>query len=135
MALVESNWNPTSRQLRQFGALSVLALPCMAWLASANPPMIGLTALVGSLIAIVSWMAPKAIAPLFLACMILAMPIGFLVGELALLLLFGLLFVPMAIAFRLLGRNRLQLRLDRSSTSYWQTKERPKHVSSYFRQS
>ena len=32
MKLVEINWNPTDRQLRQFGMIALVALPALGWL-------------------------------------------------------------------------------------------------------
>ncbi len=52
MALIETNWNPTSRQLRQFGGLCLVALPLLGWLWSASSTMIATLAGIGLLIAV-----------------------------------------------------------------------------------
>ena len=32
MKLIEINWQPTDRQLRQFGVICLVALPALGWL-------------------------------------------------------------------------------------------------------
>ncbi len=135
MALIEVNWSPGSRQLRQFGVLSAFVLPWIAWLWSASLTTIGIAAGLGFAIAVSSLVWPRVVAPLFLGAILLAMPIGIVIGELAMLLIFLLVFLPIGILFRLMGRDRLQIRLDRSPRSYWQPKAQPKNLSSYFHQS
>ena len=41
--------------------------------------------------------------------------------------------VPVGLAFRLFGRDPLQLKMDRHSSTYWQPKKQPRDVRSYFR--
>ena len=89
--------------------------------------------LVGSLVAILSFAWPAAIKPLFVGLMMAAAPIGMVVGELAMLLLFLGVFLPISVIFRLIGRDALRLKIDKNATTYWQPKTEPKHVSSYYR--
>jgi len=135
MALLENNWNPSSRQLRQFGGLCLVALPLLAWLWSGSSTVIAILLLIGSLIAIVAWVYPKAIAPLFVGLMLITMPIGMVVGELAMFLIYMTVFLPIGIYFRITSRDRLRLKLDRQATTYWQPKRQPSSVASYYRQS
>jgi hypothetical protein len=53
-----------------------------------------------------------------------------------LLLLFYLVFTPMAFVFRLRGRDSLHLKARAAATgTYWQPKPRPGAAADYFRQS
>jgi len=135
MALLETNWNPSSRQLRQFGGLCLVLLPLLAWLWSGNSTVITILAMIGSLIALIAWVYPKAIAPLFVGLMLITMPIGMVVGELAMFLIYMTVFLPIGIYFRITSRDRLRLKLDRQATTYWQPKRQPSSVASYYRQS
>ena len=135
MALVNINWKPTNRQLRQFGAASVVALPAIAWLWNANTSVVGILALVGLCIAIIALVVPKAVKPIYLTLTILALPIGLVVGELSMLLIYYFLMLPIGIVFRLSRRDALQVAINRNAPTYWQAKKHPTGIGSYYRQS
>lgn len=135
MTLLETNWNPSSRQLRQFGGLCLVALPLLGWLWSGSSTVITTLTVIGALIAIAAWVYPKSIAPLFVALMLITAPIGMVVGELAMYLIYMTVFLPIGIFFRITSRDRLQMKIDRRAASYWQPKRQPKSVASYYRQS
>lgn len=135
MALLETNWKPSTRQLRQFGSMCLLMLPLLAWLWSGSLTLIAWLAAVGLLIALASWVVPKIVAPLFIGLMLITLPIGLVISELAMLLIYMTVFLPIGIIFRLRSRDRLQLKIDRQCKSYWQPKPQPKSVASYYRQS
>jgi hypothetical protein len=135
MMLVEINWKPTVRQLRQFGLTCLVALPTLGWLWGGSGPVIGWLAAVGLGLALAGLIWPRSVRPLFLALMIVTIPIGTVVGELAMLLIYLAVFFPMAIIFRLMKRDALQRSFDRQAASYWQPKECPRPPASYYRQS
>ena len=134
MALVEINWNPPDRQLRQFGVVSLFALPLIGLLWKASLPTIGLLAGVGLTVAIVSLVFPRVVRPIFVGLSILTIPLGIVVGEIVLLSVFVLVFCPMGLIFRLIGRDSLRLRRG-NTDSYWQAKRQPRDAASYYRQS
>lgn len=135
MSLIDANWSPTDRQLRQFGVICLFALPIVGWVWGANPRLLGILALVGAGLAAVGWIAPRAIKPVFVVLMVLAIPIGWVIGELAMLLIYFGLFLPIGLAFKLIGRDALALKLNRGAATYWQEKAKPRSPSSYYRQS
>jgi hypothetical protein len=120
MTLVKVNWNPTPRQLRQFAMLCLVALPMAGWLWSAGFAVEMALFALGAAIALAGWVYPPAVRPLFLALSFAAAPIGIVLGELALLVIYLAVFLPMGLCFRLLRRDALRLRLDRSDKTYWQ---------------
>ena len=134
MPLVEFNWNPATRQLKQFGWLALVLLPLVAWFWGATILWIGICAGIGLLLALVGSIAPKFLKPVFVGLSLILMPIGLVVGELLLILIFLLIFLPIGLVFRMLGRDRLQRTLDRSQATYWQKKEMPTDLKRYFRQ-
>ncbi len=134
MALVDLNWNPTDRQLRQFGGVSLFALPLLGWLWGGSPTLIGTTAVIGAVLAVLAWFVPAVIKPLFIGLSIAALPIGIVVGEVILFTVFALVFLPMGIVFRLTGRDSLKLR-SRTAVTYWSEKSQPRNAASYYRQS
>ncbi len=135
MKLVEINWNPSARQLRQFAGIGLLALPLLGYFWTHNLTVVGWLAALAAVIALAGWFKPALIKPLFLGLTLIAAPIGMLLGELAMLLVYFGMFLPVGLVFRLLGRDELQLKADRGATTYWQPKKQPKDVASYYRQS
>ena len=144
--MIELNHNPRPKQLRQFGVGLMLALPVLGWLFSGRAGLSSTwepfhTSLLAALAAgglasgAMAWLSPRVLKPIYLAAMYAAFPIGFVVGEVILLLIYFLVFLPFAIVFRLIGRDALNRRLDRGAGSYWSPKEQPRDVRSYYRQS
>ncbi|QDU62996.1 hypothetical protein Pan216_38700 [Planctomycetes bacterium Pan216] len=134
MKLIGMNWSPNDRQLRQFGLIAAVALPLIAWLWGGGSGWIVAGGAVGTALAAIGWLAPRALKPLFLGLSLVTLPIGLVVGELVLAAIYFGLFMPIAILFRLVGRDALERRIDRSATTYWQPKKRPAGPASYFNQ-
>lgn len=135
MALVTINWKPTDRQLRQFGLICLLALPTIGWIWShGNRSVTLILAAVGVVAAAIGMLFPRALKPVFIGLSVLTIPIGMVVGELAMALIFFGAFVPIALLFRLLKRDRLQLKANKNTRSYWLEKPQPQEAASYFRQ-
>jgi hypothetical protein len=135
MKLVEINWQPTDLQLLQFGLVCFVALPAIAWLWGASLSVIAILATIGLAISLVGMIAPPALKYLFLALSLVTTPIGVVVGELAMLVIYFGCFLPIGIVFRVFRRDALTLKLDRNATSYWESKKQPTSLASYYRQS
>ncbi len=135
MTLVEINWNPTNRQLRQFGVISLCALPFLGWLWGGGLQLVAVLAVLGLVLALVAAAAPQAMKPVYLALTIAAIPIGMVIGELAMLMIFFGIFFPVGLIFRLLKRDALQLKIDHRASTYWQSKKKADGIRSYYRQS
>lgn len=135
MKLVEFNWNPTNRQLRQFGVICLFALPLLGWLWNGGPHTLIILAVVGFIIAGASMVLPATMKPVFIALMIAATPIGMVLSELAMLLIYYAVFLPIGLAFRLARRDALHMKLDRNKDTYWQPVDTLRDVASYYRQS
>src|ERR1051326_4621008 len=96
MQFSDINRNPNQRTLRQFAALLILILGGMAawkgnYAAAAVVAAIGLLGLA----------IPAALRPIYVAWMIVAFPIGWLVSHVMLAVLYFVLFLPLGILFRL----------------------------------
>ena len=134
MKLIQANWNPAPRQLRQFAATCLIVAPLLGWLWGAPSDVLFGLAVAGLIVGLVGFAMPVSVKPLYLTLMAVTAPIGMILGELAMLTIYFGLFLPMGLIFRLLRRDALQLKLDRSRPSYWQPKPQPKHITSYYRQ-
>lgn len=134
MSLVQLNWNPEDRQLKQFGLLSLVLFPFVTWIWGASWTAIGVSAAIGAGFAALGIVAPRVLKPVFLGLSLILMPIGIVVGEILLFLVYVTVIVPIGIIFRLMGRDRLQLKFDRECESYWQDKHLPSSPSRYYQQ-
>ena len=71
--------------------------------------------------------------PVFVGWMMLAFPLSWLVSHIALAIVFYGFFTPLALVFRLSGRDPLALK-RRNTESYWQPRPQATDVRRYFRQ-
>lgn len=132
---VKLNLDPGDRQLRQFAVTCLIAFPLVTWLWTRQMPPTGWAAAVGLTVGGVGIWKPALVRPIFVVLSLVTFPIGLVVGELAMLLVFLLAFVPLAIVFRLIGRDRLQRRgRTVESKSFWQERPATTKIESYFRQ-
>jgi hypothetical protein len=77
---------------------------------------------------------PPSIRWLFVGLMTVAFPVGWLVSQLMLALMFYLVLTPIALVFRLTGRDVLQRKPAPGRSTFWLPKRMPTDVRSYFRQ-
>ena len=132
--MIEINWHPNDRQVRNFGLTSLAALPLATalWTRGSLPAVVYAAAVGGLLSAIgIAW--PRGLRPLLVAMNLLSVPLALLIHDLVLSLAFFVVVVPAGMVLRLFGRDPLQLKIDRKAASYWQPKKRPRDVRSYFR--
>jgi hypothetical protein len=134
MNLLELNSQPSDRQLRQFASLATLVLPLVGWLWGAAGLLLAALALAGLLFGVTGLARPKRIRPLYVGILLVTKPIGMLVGELAMLLIYFGVLLPIGLIFRIAGRDALRLKLDPEASSYWSAKTQPRGSASYYRQ-
>ena len=128
--------NPTAETLRQFAAAWLLFFGLVAVREyhrghHLTGEIVGVVAVVVGAIGLIK---PPCVRWIFVTWMVLAFPIGWLISQLMMLLMYYVILTPVALLLRLTGRDLL-LRKPRSNrSSYWVPKSRPRDVSSYFRQ-
>ncbi len=135
MALAKVEWHPSDRQLRQFAVCLAVALPAFLWFwMDSQWAIVASAAGIGAAVAIVGWWRPRWLAPLFVGLSLAVWPVGWLVSELLLLVVFLLLFWPMGWLRRSLGGDPLERNFNREAESYLRPKAQPPDAGSYFRQ-
>ncbi len=134
MKLIAINRNPSARQLRQFAALCIVALPLLVWLWGGSSQGIRIAGVTGLLSGIAGLVRPSLIKPIFLLLMYLTAPIGIVMGELILMLIYFVVFLPIALLFRISGRDALRLRGDPKAKSWWIVRGQPRSAAGYYRQ-
>jgi hypothetical protein len=135
--MIAINWNPDRRELRQFSiALLVFtgAIGGILWW-KLGPNRISQTLWFGGpLLAALGLVVPKAIRPVFVGLSLLAFPIGYVVGFVALALVYYLLITPIGLVFRLLGRDPLHRKPDSALGTYWISRGETPPAKRYFQQ-
>lgn len=116
------NWSPDEKILRQFGWISLAGfgvLASVAWFKFGSQPMTITLGVLAVLTPVVGSINPKALKFLYVGLSLISYPIGFAVSNLVLLLIFFLVFTPLALIFKLIGRDELRLHLDPEASTYW----------------
>ena len=144
--MIEIDWHPDDRVLRQFGIIALFGfsfLAAIAWwellifsggLGEARPIVTGVFGGLAGLSAFFSLVAPRANLPIYLGLTILSYPIGFVLSYVIMGFLFFVMLTPVGLFFRLTGYDPLHRKFDRDATTYW-TNSRPRRgKESYFRQ-
>ena len=133
--MLDINWNPSRRELRQFAAIW---LPAFAAFAGTVIYRAGgvTTALViwalAALITAVGLAAPRRIKPLFVGWMAAAYPIGWLVSHVILGVIYYAVFTFVGLVMRVFRYDPM----DRSAggTTYWKRRTERTDSAAYFRQ-
>jgi hypothetical protein len=81
-----------------------------------------------------SFIQPKVLRPLFVLLMVVAFPVGFVISNVILALLFYAVFTPLALLFKVIGRDALNRKIDPNAASYWVVRDEEMPVSQRFKQ-
>ncbi len=122
MTIADFNINPSAKMLREFGIIALfgfglvgalLGLKWEAWTASYVLWALGAVSFVLALV------QPRLLLPLYVALMVVAFPIGFVISNVILLALYFGLFTPFSMVFRLIGRDTMKRKFEPEAESYW----------------
>ena len=136
------DWHPNREKLRQFGWISLGGFSLIGLVVAWRTGTFGETgtwslplALWG--LALVTWLtgllAPPLLKPLYVLLTAIALPVGLIVSNVALALIFTIFIVPLALWFRLTGRDELQRAWDTPDQSFWLKADPPRESASYYR--
>jgi fucose 4-O-acetylase-like acetyltransferase len=134
--VIELPWYPTAKQLRQFAFVAPFGFALigyMVWRHTGSRDMWIALGGFGVLLAIAGSVRPGLVRPFYLVALAVAFPIGWLVSNLAFLAMYYLLLTPLALFFRLVGRDVLVLRRRRTD-SHWIDRGRSSEPARYWRQ-
>jgi len=145
--MIQLNLSPERRVLRQFAWFGVVGLPFLTAFVVKTVTGLGWTApelwthlavLVVLGVAVVALVALELgvdllAHALFAALSIVAIPIGFVISHVLIAAVYYLVLTPIALVFRLTGRDVIGKRLDRDAASYWHQRDGDRPASSYFK--
>ena len=137
MALIEINWKPSAKEVRQFAGLCLVIFGLMGawswhrsgtidtarwfWLAAGGIGLTGLT-------------VPALVRPLYVGWMLAAFPIGWTVSHLLLGAIYFLLLTPLGIMLRLIGHDPMKRAFEPEADTYWVEHHTGGDPKTYFRQ-
>lgn len=139
MSLIEINYHPLPKQLRQFGTIALSASALLSLLLYLLKDLaLQWTLLifaVGLLIFLASLASLKLTRIIYVALIITTAPIGIVVSFTVLAAFYFLLLTPLALFFRLIGRDPLYRKFDPNAETYWLAHQSDVKPERYFRQS
>ena len=127
---------PSRKTLRQFAGLWLVFFVGIAAWRLWNGPADAITRIlltVGVVGGTVGLIWPASLRWIYTGWMIAVFPIGWTISRLTLLAMFYVVFMPVALVFRLIGRDALRLRRG-DVRSYWMAKPGAGEMSEYLRQ-
>ena len=139
--MIKLQLKPEPRVLRQFAFLAVVGLPLIAALvlrlcgafAWTHPALLGAAALGAVQLGLFLAGITAITHAVFVTIMIVAAPLGFVISHVLIAVVFDLVITPLALVFRLTGRDVLGRRLDRAATTYWTERRTARPATSYFK--
>ena len=131
-----SRWHPDRKTLTEFAeaglfVLGMLASP-LAYLR--GRPGLALTFwLAAVLIRLVGLVRPNWLGPVFVGSSLITWPIGWAISRLTLALIYLGAFAPLALLFRLIGRDALNRKADPALISYYESYQPDRGPERYLR--
>jgi hypothetical protein len=147
VAILQVNWDPDRRTLRQFGLLCLAVFGLIgAWIqwrhsflfwdmnaGTAERTSFVLWAVAGAC-GLATFAAPRALHALHTGLTLVALPIGFVISHVLLGFLFYGMFSFIGLIFRLIRRDPLTRTLERGSGTYWVPRQPVTDMRQYYRQ-
>lgn len=130
------SFDPPRKTLRQFAALWLIFFGAIAgWQYVQGRSVAALAAALAAVtIGPLGLIRPQLVRFIYVTWMVLAFPIGWVVSRVILGLMFFTIFTPVALLFRLIGRDALHRRRLPARESYWEVKTLPTDMRRYLRQ-
>jgi hypothetical protein len=142
--MIQIDWNPPKKTLRNFGLIGFVAFSVFALLihyrvgpfkkfpdsSTLRYILFGLAAYCG----VMAVAAPMALKWLYVGLTVVSYPIGFVISYIVVGVMFFLVITPIAFLFRLIGRDGLHRKFEPAASTYWIKRHPPQSVKRYFRQ-
>lgn len=144
--MIEIDWRPDDRTLKQFGFIALFGfsfLAAIAWfevlvfsfgLGEMRPIVAGGFATLAGVSTLFSLIAPRANLPIYIGLTILAYPIGFVLSHFIMGLLFFGMITPLGLIFRVIGKDPMNRRFEPAAETYWSDPRPRRAKESFFRQ-
>jgi len=139
MSLVEINWRPKHKELRNFGIIAMIASAVISLLLYVLKGLgiqwVLIISGIGFIIFLSSITSAKLTRVIYLGLTLATLPIGLVVSFLLLAIFYFLVLTPLGLVFRLVGRgDPLGRKFDSATDSYWLSRHPPEALDRYFHQ-
>jgi len=138
MSMIEINWNPKHKELRNFGIIALIASAVISlFLYIIKDVGIHWTLVIsciGFAIFLSSLISAKLTRIIYLGLTLITLPIGWIVSFILLAIFYFLVITPLALFFRLIGRDPLSRKFDPTIDSYWFKRTPPEKMDRYYHQ-
>ena len=135
---IDINWNPSTRELRQFAVIWFPAFFAlvggMIWYKFGLMQIAAIIWAVALVVSVVGYFVPAFMRVIFVGWMVAAYPIGWTISRVILTVIFFLVVTPIGLLVRLFVGDPMQRRFDKSAKSYWVRHEPSVSASRYFKQ-
>ncbi len=138
MSIIEIDFNPDRKKLRDFGIVAIIASIALSlflyffkhfaihWILI----IIG----AGLFIFLSSLISLKLTRIIYLGLTFLTYPIGYVLSYLVMGIFYFLIITPVGFIFKLAGKDPLQRKFDYAAKSYWLKRQPPDKLDRYFHQ-
>jgi hypothetical protein len=130
-------FSPSPKTLRQFAGLWIVCFGGLAlwqWLGRGHGTAAAILGVVALTVGPVGLLRPEWLRPLYVGWMVLAFPIGWTISQLILGVIYALVFTPIGLVFRLIGRDPLHRTRRPGVETYWTAKPVAASARRYFQQ-
>jgi hypothetical protein len=138
MSLVKINWNPTNKELRQFGWIAIIAMSLIATLCyyvkHVELKYCAVIFYIGVVIFIISLISLKLTKYIYVGMSAATFPIGMCISFIVMAIFFYIVITPIGLIFRLFGRDSMKRRFEPEKESYWILHKQNENLRRYFRQ-
>jgi len=135
--MIDMPKRPTPKQLRWFGVIMFVFFSAVAgavcFKLHARAVAFALVG-VGAVFALLFYAVRALRVPMYLAWMRVFFPVGWLVSNAIVAVIYYLIVTPIGLIMRLVGRDPMRRRFDRNAGTYWVALRRNDALSQYFRQ-
>jgi amino acid transporter len=138
MSLIEVNWRPEPKDLRNFGKIALVASFLVAGLLYFVKGLaiqwIFVIIVAGLVIFLSSLVSLGITRLIYIALTAVTLPIGFAISFIVLAVFYFLIITPIGLVFRLMGRDSMKRKFDPDAETYWVAHRPGKKLERYFHQ-
>jgi len=138
MSLIDINFNPDKKKLRLFGIAALVAATVISLFLyqfkGLNLKWVVPVFTAGFVIFTLSLISVRLTRMIYIVLTAITMPVGIVVSFIVLTIFYFLLLVPLALVFRIAGRDPLCRKFEPGAKSYWQRRQRTEDSEHYFHQ-
>jgi glucan phosphoethanolaminetransferase (alkaline phosphatase superfamily) len=135
--MIDLNLKPRTKVLRQFSLIWLLLFVGLGTYYYLKQPAHGtrpILLLAAAVLGIIGLIWPFVIRPIYQIAVIVTFPIGWVVSQAVLILMYYGVVTPLGLLLRVMRPDPLSRNEQPNAASYWSDKPQPADLRSYFRQ-